>query len=218
MSEGIDIQWERKNGALVASLVGRVDGSNADEFQRLLEAGIEPADATLILDFAHLSFISSAGLRVGLIIARKFNKPGKQFGICTVPAAARRVITISGFDQMITVYESRAAALSATTGESSGDGDDQERRTEEKIATMRSPIDLDIVGSNVEEMADFTIEKYEFRNNTTLSAEMREAGTAKIKDVLWKRIELLRQRRDQIRKGMFDAAEEALAEVVDKKS
>lgn len=81
---------------------------------------------------------------------------------------------------------------------------------------MRSVVDYDILGSNVQEITDFTIEKYEFRNNTTLSAEMREEGVAKIKDVLWKRIELLKQRRDQIRKGMFDAAEEALAEVVNK--
>ena len=86
------------------------------------------------------------------------------------------------------------------------------------MATMRGVVDYDIVGSNVQEIADFTIEKYEFRNNTTLSAEIREEGIAQIKDVLWKRIELLRQRREQLRKSMFDAAEEALAEFVDKKS
>jgi hypothetical protein len=128
------------------------------------------------------------------------------------------VITITGFDHLIAVYESRAAALSAIAGSPSSDGDDKEPKTEEKMATMRSVVDYDIVGSNVQEIADFTIEKYEFRNNTTLSAEMREAGAAEIKQVLWKRIELLRQRRDQLRKTMFDAAEEALAEVVDKKS
>jgi len=125
MGEGIDIQWERKNGALVAALVGRVDGGNAEEFQRLMESGIEPGDQALILDFEHLSFISSAGLRVTLILARIFNEPGKQFGICTLSDPVREVIAISGFDKMIAVYESRAAALGALTGESSGDGGEQ---------------------------------------------------------------------------------------------
>ena len=212
---GIDVQWERKNGVLVASLVGRIDGGNADEFQQLLEAGIEPGDNALILDFEQLAFISSAGLRVGLIIARKFNEPGKQFGICALPAPIHGVITVSGFDKMISVYESRAAAIGAITGEPGSDGDDQDRKAEEKITTMTNAVDFDIVGNNVQEIADFTVEKYEFRNNTTLSAEMREEGVTKIKDALWQRIEMLKKRREQILKELFNTAEKTLAEVAD---
>ena len=125
MGAGIDIQWERKNGVLVAALVGRVDGGNAEEFQRLMEFGIEPGDQALILDFEHLSFISSAGLRVTLILARQFSEPGKQFGICTLSGPVHDVITISGFNKMIAVYESRAAALGALTGESSPKSQDE---------------------------------------------------------------------------------------------
>ena len=123
MGAGIDIQWERKNGVPIAALVGRIDGGNAEEFQRLMEAGIEPDDQALILDLEHLSFISSAGLRVSLLLARQFSGPGKQFGICTLSGPVSEVITISGFDKMIAVYESRAAALDALTGESGSDGD-----------------------------------------------------------------------------------------------
>ncbi|MCY4390367.1 MAG: STAS domain-containing protein [Desulfurellaceae bacterium] len=125
MGAGIDVQWERTKGGLVAGLVGRIDGGNAEEFQRLLESGIESGDHALILDFEHLSFISSAGLRVSLILARQFSEPGKQFGICTLSGPVREVITISGFDKMIAVYESRAAALDVLTGESSSGGGDQ---------------------------------------------------------------------------------------------
>ena len=218
MSEGIDIQWERKDGVLVAALVGRVDGGNADEFQRLLEAGIEPADNALILDLKQLTFISSAGLRVGLIIARRFNEPGKQFGVCTLPTHIRGVITVTGFDHLIAVYESRAAALSAIAGGPSSAGDDQEGTTEEKTATMRSVVDLDIVGSDLQEIVDFAIEKYEFRHNTTLSAGMREAGAAKIKDALRQRIELAKQERRQWLKRLFHVADKTLIEVFHEQS
>ena len=217
MAAGIDIQWERNEGVLIAALVGRVDGGNADEFQRLLEAGIEPEDNALILDLRHLAFISSAGLRVGLIIARRFNEPGKRFGVCTLPTHIRGVITITGFDHLIAVYESRAAALSAIAGSPSSDGDDHDRATKEKIATLRSVVDinpvLDIIGSDLQEITDFTIEKYEFRHNTTLSAEMREAGVAKIKDALWQRIELAKQDHRQWLKRLFHVAEKTLVEV-----
>jgi hypothetical protein len=74
------------------------------------------------------------------------------------------------------------------------------------------------VGSNVQEIADFTIEKYEFRNNTTLSAEMREAGATKIKDALWKRIELAKQDRLQWLKRLFNVAEKTLVELFHEQS
>ena len=113
----ISVTWERKDGVLIATLDGRIDGSNAGEFQTALESGIEARDNALILDFEKVSFISSAGLRVGLVIARKFNEPGKKFGVCTLSEPIREIVTVSGFDQIISVYESQAAAIKALEGE-----------------------------------------------------------------------------------------------------
>ena len=63
--------------------VGRIDGSNHIECQNILESEIDPDEKALILDFVQLGYISSAGLRVCLTLAKKFNEPGKAFGICT---------------------------------------------------------------------------------------------------------------------------------------
>ncbi|MDE0144614.1 MAG: hypothetical protein OXI53_05470 [Nitrospira sp.] len=87
---------------------------------------------------------------------------------------------------------------------------------EEKMGSVRSAIHLTIVGDNISDIADFTIEKYEFKNDTTLSSETREAGLAKIKDALWHRVEELKKRRMQILAEMFSLAETTLDEVVDK--
>ncbi len=109
----LDIKWERKDGVLIAVLAGRIDGNNADVLQDTLEFGIGPEDKSLILDFEGVTFISSAGLRVGVIIAWKFKDPGKQFGVCTLTDPVREVITISGFDQIINIYASQAEAIRA---------------------------------------------------------------------------------------------------------
>ena len=109
----VSVTWERKDGVLIGILDGRIDGSSANEFQSALEAGIAAEDNTLILDFGNVSFISSAGLRVGLVIARKFNEPGKKFSICTLPEPVREVVAVSGFDQLISVYESQDQAIKA---------------------------------------------------------------------------------------------------------
>ena len=113
----ISVTWERKDGVLTGTLDGRIDGSNANEFQSALESGIDADDGTLILDFGKVSFISSAGLRVGLVMARKFNEPGKKFAVCALSDSVREVITISGFDQIIPVYESQAQAVKALQSE-----------------------------------------------------------------------------------------------------
>ena len=107
------IEWERKDGILIATLIGRIDSSNSSEFQRALEAGIDPGDHALILDFEQVPFISSAGLRVVLIIAKKFNEPGKEFGMCTLSESVHGVITMSGFDRIIPVHESQTVAIDA---------------------------------------------------------------------------------------------------------
>ena len=87
---------------------------------------------------------------------------------------------------------------------------------EEKIGEMRSAVDFAIVGDNISDIAAFTIEKYEFKNDMTLTAELREEGDAKIKKILWKRVEELKRRRVRILAEMFTLAETTLEDVINK--
>lgn len=87
---------------------------------------------------------------------------------------------------------------------------------EEKMGSIKSAVDLAIVGDNISDIADFTLEKYEFKNDTTLPSDVREEGVARVKDTLWKRVEQLRKRRMQILAEMFTLAEKTLEEVVNK--
>ncbi len=109
----IDIKWGRKGGIVIAMLVGRFSGANADLFERMLENGVDPSDQALILDFEHVTFLSSAGLRVALTIAKKFNEPEKKYAICALQEGVRDIVEVSGFDKIIPVYDSQAAAVEA---------------------------------------------------------------------------------------------------------
>lgn len=87
---------------------------------------------------------------------------------------------------------------------------------DEKMSSLRSAIDMTIVGDNLNDIMEFTLEKYEFKNDTTLSAELREEASAKIKEALWKRVEELKKRRVQVLAETFTLAETTLDEVVNK--
>ena len=73
-----------------------------------------------------------------------------------------------------------------------------------------------IVGDNILDIADFTVEKYEFRNDTTLAPDVREEAVSRIKDVLWQKVEAIKLRRQKILEDMFSTAQATLDDVVDK--
>ena len=59
--------------------------------------------------------------------------------------------------------------------------DVKEVQKKEAKIEVKEAVDYVIVGDNIEDITNFTLEKYEFTNDTVLSAEIRHAATTKIK-------------------------------------
>lgn len=85
----------------------------------------------------------------------------------------------------------------------------------DRTLTIKNALDFEIVGDNILDIADFAVEKYEFRNDTTLADEVREAARDGARTALWEMVERLKLRRKQILQAMFDKADEAVQGVVD---
>ena len=203
------ITWKQKDRAAVARIEGRIDGANTAEFQRVLESGLSPTAQTLLMDFERVAFISSAGLRVVLMLGKQLRKRGADVAICSLPDSIREIFAITGFDRIVPIHGSEPQAIGALA-----DGSPCER---EKGA-LQGAIDFDVVGDNLKDIAGFTIEKYEYINDRTLSKEVRERALARMNDALWQRVEQLKRQRLTILKEMFIAASTALDEVVDSSS
>ena len=88
---------------------------------------------------------------------------------------------------------------------------------EERLITVKNAIDFSIVGDNILDIADFTVEKHEFRNDGTLAPEVREEAIERIKDVLWQKVEAIKLRRQRILEYMFNTAQATLEDVVGKR-
>ena len=87
---------------------------------------------------------------------------------------------------------------------------------DETLITIKDSIDFGIVEDNILDIADFTVEKYEFRNDTTLSPDVREAAMSRIRDVLWQKVEAIKLRRQKVLEDMFNAAQATLDDMVGK--
>ena len=90
-----------------------------------------------------------------------------------------------------------------------------EQDNEDMLKAVRESVDFSIVADNIVGIADYVIEKYEYRSGQTLSPEMRSAVVEKIKEVLWHQAEGLKLKRMQILQEIFHDAEKALDEVVE---
>ena len=117
----MQVDWSRNSGVLVARPVGRIYSSNYMDWQTALESGIGSDDTALLVDFTQVPYISSAGLRVLLTTSKLFDRPGCAFGICQLSRTVRKVLTASGFERVIPVYESEAEAVAAMTGQGAPD-------------------------------------------------------------------------------------------------
>ena len=114
--DNMEVNAARDGATLIARTGGRVDGTNATEFQDALKNVISPDDQAVILDFADLSYISSAGLRVILLTAKDMRTANVKFAVCSLSQSVRDVFTISGFDQIIDIHDDQQTALSAVSG------------------------------------------------------------------------------------------------------
>ena len=112
----MDIEFNRNDGNVIAMVSGSVDGNNAALFQSTLQGAVEQSDKALVLNFSGLGYISSAGLRVLLLVGKEMQKSGTGFGLCSLQGQVRELFTVSGFDQIIPIHEDQEAALAAMNG------------------------------------------------------------------------------------------------------
>ena len=111
----MDISHERSEKALILRPGGRIDGQNALDFQSGIDAAIGDSDLAVILDLSELAYISSAGLRVILLLAKTLRSRNIQFSMCAISDSVKEVFEISGFGKIIATHDTREDALETIT-------------------------------------------------------------------------------------------------------
>ena len=102
---------ETQLGAAVAvAPVGRVDSTTAPALETHLFGLVDRGARALLVDFAGVDYISSAGLRVMLLLARRLRDQRGRLTLCSLNDAVRQVFELAGFLQLFAVCDSRAAA------------------------------------------------------------------------------------------------------------
>ncbi len=101
MINGINITKELDNHILTLHLAGRIDTVTAPELETAITESIDSI-TKLILDFANVEYISSAGLRV-LLSAQKVMVKKDGMELCMVNQAVSEVFEVTGFSDILTI-------------------------------------------------------------------------------------------------------------------
>jgi stage II sporulation protein AA (anti-sigma F factor antagonist) len=104
-------QFESLGRQSVATPCGRLDFGAAASFQSELEKALAGGPSGMIIDCGGLDYVSSAGLRVFLLVSRAAKRAGVALAICNLNPPVKEVFDVSGFSQIITVCADRAAAV-----------------------------------------------------------------------------------------------------------
>lgn len=95
---------------VITAVRGRLDSSTSPKLDAFM-AEIPDGSSVLLLDFAELTYISSAGLRVVLKAAKLAKGAGVTLAICSLIPPVHEVFDVSGFTTLIPIHPTRDAAL-----------------------------------------------------------------------------------------------------------
>jgi anti-anti-sigma factor len=105
------IDGRRDGGRMIVTVGGRMDAVSAPEFDKHCEAWLAEGAESFVIDFSGLDYISSAGLRSLLVLAKKTAARKGRVVIAAARDVVKEVFSISGFGAIFPLADSIDASI-----------------------------------------------------------------------------------------------------------
>jgi len=105
------VQVETSTDHTIVNVEGRIDTTNATEFEKPMMEVIGAGCVKIILDCSGLNYISSSGLWVFLIVQKKMMAVKGQFLLCNLQPGIQEIFDISSFSSIFSVFPDKEAAI-----------------------------------------------------------------------------------------------------------
>lgn len=107
----MDISEDRKADAVILALSGKLDATSAKTFEDKILGLINSGAQRLVVDLSQLEYVSSSGLRVFLLAAKRLRSSNGKIVLCSLKDHIRQVFDPAGFSSILPIYGSRDKAL-----------------------------------------------------------------------------------------------------------
>ncbi len=106
----MEIDTRKVDDVLVVGMAGKLDAlSDLDD----AVARITGDDKQVVLNLENLEYVSSAGLRIIMQGAQLLQTNGGELKICSAHSDVRRVLEVSGFTNVLKIYDTEKDAVVA---------------------------------------------------------------------------------------------------------
>lgn len=106
----IDIQIEKEDNFSMVVVSGRIDAASSDELEDALVGLLDDGENNIILDLENTNYISSAGLRVLVVITKQLYDSGF-FCLCNASDNVSEIIEMAGFNAFMNICDDRQSAI-----------------------------------------------------------------------------------------------------------
>ena len=107
----VDVKEEAKGDVLVLKVHGRLDAVSSPSTERKILERINSGHPKVLLDFAGVDYLSSAGMRVLLSVSKKLKTLSGKLVICSITPNVMDVLKMSGFDHVLELTKTEEDAL-----------------------------------------------------------------------------------------------------------
>lgn len=107
----MEIRVETLDHACVLSPDGALDTRSAHDFERKAVAAFEAGPHHIVVDFSKVELITSAALRVLVMLGKKLGKTSRKLVLCSLNDMVRTVLDVSGLAQAFTIAPTAKDAL-----------------------------------------------------------------------------------------------------------
>jgi len=101
----MEIQIEARGNVNVVRIVGNLDGNTSPQAQEKL-LPLAATKSCLALDLSKCNYVSSAGLRVLMMLAKQFAAQGSRLALAGVCEEVKDVMDMAGFINFFSLYDS----------------------------------------------------------------------------------------------------------------
>jgi len=104
----------RKDGEITVVLLdSRFDTFTSKDVEVKLMELVDGGARKLVCDFSNTEYISSAGLRVMLVIAKKLQQSGGKVALACLKPFVLDIFKMSGFTQIFDIHETKEQAVAS---------------------------------------------------------------------------------------------------------
>ncbi len=109
----MEIRTHNRNLITIVEIFGDIDGNTAPEAQTAILAEADQPGSKLILDMGGVQYMSSAGLRLLLVMYRKIVGKGGKVVVANIPTNIASTMEATGFLDLLMHTESVEAGIAA---------------------------------------------------------------------------------------------------------